>query len=110
MDAIPINREAASYRVEKQKENNRNGYSFMTSPMVLCDEASMRAQGLYSPDLKFADIFLETLENVDTVFLSDNSIMMIVDEELPAYLLGQKDLDSVIATINNRSQNVFNER
>ena len=70
----------------------------------------MRAQGLYSPDLKFADIFLETLENVDTVFLSDNSIMMIVDEELPAYLLGQKDLDSVIATINNRSQNVFNER
>ena len=70
----------------------------------------MRAQHLYSPDLKIAGIFLETLDNVDTVLLSDNAIMMILDEELPAYLLGQKDLDSVIATINNRSQNVFNER
>ena len=110
MDAIPINREAALYRVERQKTNNWNGYSFMVSPMVLFDEVSMRAQHLYSPDLKIAGIFLETLDNVDTVLLSDNAIMMILDEELPAYLLGQKDLDSVIATINNRSQNVFNER
>ena len=110
MDAIPINREAALYRVERQKTNNWNGYSFMVSPMVLFDEVSMRAQHIYSPDLKIADIFLETLDNVDTVLLSDNAIMMILDEELPAYLLGQKDLDSVIATINNRSQNVFNER
>ena len=110
MDAIPINREAAQYRVERQKTNNWNGYSFMVSPMVLFDEVSMRAQHIYSPDLKIADIFLETLDNVDTVLLSDNAIMMILDEELPAYLLGQKDLDSVIATINNRSQNVFNER
>ena len=36
--------------------------------------------------------------------------MMIVDEELSAYLLGQKDLDSVIETINNRAKNVFSER
>lgn len=26
------------------------------------------------------------------------------------FLLGQKDLDTVIATINNRAQNVFSER
>ena len=109
-EAIPINREAALYRVEKQKENNLNGYSYMTSPFSLIDEVAIRAQRLYVPDLKIADIFLETLDTVDTVLLSDNSIMMIIDEELPAYLHGQKDLNSVIATIKNRSQNVLNER
>lgn len=110
MDAIPINREAASYRVERQKKNNWNGYICLNSPFSLSSDMSMRANHLYSPDLKIADIFLEMLDHVDTVLLSDNAIMMIVDEELPAYLLGQKDLNSVIATINNRSQNVFNER
>ena len=109
-DAVPINREAALYRVERQKEDNRNAYDFMTAPYSLYNAAVIRANSLYSPDLKIADIFLETLENVDTILLSDNAIMMIVDEEIPAYLLGQKDLDSVIATINNRSQNVFRER
>ncbi len=82
----------------------------MTSPFVLSNLALIRSFSLYSPDLKIADIFLETLDNIETVLLSDNTIMMIVDEEFPAYLLGQKDLGSVIATINNRSQNVFNER
>jgi len=110
MDAIPINREAACYRVERQKEDNRNGYGFMTSPFSLYNPAVIRANSLYSPDLKIADIFLETLENVDSILLSDNAIMMIMDEEIPAYLHGQKTLDSVIATINNRAQNVFKER
>ena len=110
MDAIPINREAASIRVERQKANNWNGYLCLNSPFSLSSDMSMRANHLYSPDLKIADIFLETLDNVDTVLLSDNAIMMIVDEELPAYILGQKELNSVIAMINNRSQNVFNER
>ena len=109
-DAIPINRKAALYRVEKQTENNQNGYDCMTGPHVLYDPASIRGCGIYSPDLKIAEIFLATLDHVDTILLSDNAIMMIVDEELPAYLLGQKDLDSVIATINNRSTNVFHER
>jgi hypothetical protein len=65
---------------------------------------------IYEPYLEFPQIFLQTLESIDTIFLSDNAIMMIVDEELPAYLLGQKDLDSVIETINNRAKNVFSER
>ena len=62
------------------------------------------------PDTKLEEILLQTFESVDTVLMPDNAVMMIVDEELPAYILGQKDLDTVIATINNRAQNVFNER
>ena len=79
-------------------------YSINNTPPIL------RNLYIYEPYLEFPQIFLQTLESIDTIFLSDNAIMMIVDEELPAYFLGQKDLDSVIETINNRAKNVFSER
>ncbi len=110
IDAIPINRAAELYRVERQSENNRNGYGSVFYPGSINTPAIARNLSIYSPELEFPKIFLQTLENVDTILLSDNAIMMILDEEIPAYLLGQKDLGSVIATINNRSQNVFHER
>ena len=109
-ETIPVNRAAALYRVERQTENNRNGYGAVFYPNSINTAAIARNLSIYSPDLEFSRIFLETLEAVDTILLSDNAIMMIIDEELPAYLLGQKELDSVIATINNRAQNVFKER
>ena len=110
IDTIPINRAAVSYRLERQTENNRNGYSCLFYPYSINTMAIARNLSVYPPEAKFSEILLKTFESVDTIFLSDNAIMMILDEEIPAYLLGQKDLDSVIATINNRSQNVFNER
>ena len=82
----------------------------MFYPNSINTAAIARNLSIYSPDLEFSRIFLETLEAVDTILLSDNAIMMIIDEELPAYLLGQKELESVIATINNRAQNVSKER
>ena len=110
-DTIPINRAATSYRIERQSANNYNGYCDMTGPYSINNTPPiLRNLYIYEPYLEFPQIFLQTLENVDTIFLSDNAIMMIVDEELSAYLLGQKDLDSVIETINNRAKNVFSER
>ena len=50
------------------------------------------------------------LENVDSVMIPDNSVLMIVSEEVPPYLLGQKDIDSVISVINSRTQLGFDER
>ena len=42
---------------------------------------------------------------------SENSDMsMILIEEMPAYFLGQKDLDSVIIIIQDRVQKVLDER
>lgn len=35
---------------------------------------------------------------------------MIIAEEIPPYLIGQKDLDSIIPAINSRTQLVFKER
>ena len=82
----------------------------MFYPGSINTSAIARNLSVFEPDLKFDQIFLQTLESVDSIFLSDNAVMMIVDEELPAYLLGQKDLGSVIETINNRAKNVFRER
>lgn len=42
---------------------------------------------------------------------SENSDMsMILIEEMPAYFLGQKDLDSVIIIIQDRVRKVLDER
>ena len=42
---------------------------------------------------------------------SENSNMsMILIEEMPAYFLGQKDLDSVIVIIQDRVKKVLDER
>ena len=62
------------------------------------------------PDSKVPDFFLETIENIDSVMISDNSVLMIVSEEIPPYLIGQKDIDSVISVINSRTQIVYDER
>lgn len=85
---------------------NKNSWE----PGQLSSDAIYRSTSVYVPDTKLEEILLQTFESVDTVLMPDNAVMMIVDEELPAYILGQKDLDTVIATINNRAQNVFNER
>ncbi|MBO4688505.1 MAG: extracellular solute-binding protein [Clostridiales bacterium] len=109
--AIPVNRAAVSYKVEKEKETNSTAYhSYFDTPDALISEEIFREGSIFEPDSVLPDTFLQTLEGVDTILLSDNAVMMIVSEEIPAYLLGQKDLETVISTINNRTQTVFNER
>lgn len=109
-ETFPINRAATSYRVERLRQVNQVSYDWFQEPGQLSSDAIYRCASVYVPDTKLEEILLQTFESVDTVLMPDNAVMMIVDEELPAYILGQKDLDTVIATINNRAQNVFNER
>ena len=109
--AIPVNRAAVSFKVEKEKEYNQLVYTMLIEdPYALVSEEYFREGSIFEPDSKLPEIFLQTLEGVDTILLSDNAVMMIVSEEIPAYLLGQKDIETVISTINNRTQTVFNER
>lgn len=82
----------------------------METPDALVSEDSFREGSIFKPDSKLPDIFLQSLEDVNTILLSDNAVMMIISEEIPAYLLGQKDMETVIATINNRTKLVFDER
>lgn len=59
----------------------------------------------------------EDIDNLEKIILScskmnspDSSINIILAEEMPAYFLGQKDLDSVIKIAQDRIQKVLDER
>ena len=111
---IPVNRAAAKAKVDMCIADNKIGAGYIksTTPDILGTsvQEALRKEQLFDPSLKLGDIFLDALENVDTLLLPDNSVLVIISEELPPYLLDQKDLDTVIGTINNRTKTVMAER
>ena len=111
---IPVNRAAAKAKVDLCVANNKIGVGYIKSspPDVLgaSYQEAMRMAYLFDTDVNLGGIFLDALENVDTLLLPDNSVLVIISEELPPYLLDQKDLDTVIGTINNRAKTVMAER
>ena len=113
-DAIPVNRAAVMHKLEREKSDNLTGFTRagkLSRDELGCPlDDSLREGKLFDPSTKLDEIFLDMLENVDSVMIPDNSVLMIVSEEMPPYLAGQKDLDSVISAVNNRTKTVFDER
>ena len=65
----------------------------------------------------FSDFSSQDVDFVENIILScsnmrteDPDISIILIEEMPAYFLGQKDLDAVIKIAQNRIQNLLDER
>ena len=59
----------------------------------------------------------KNIDDMEKIILScthskaeDGAVSIILIEEMPAYFLGQKDLDSVIKTAQSRAQKVLDER
>ena len=59
----------------------------------------------------------DDINNLESILLScsrmnneDSAISIILYEEMPAYFLGQKDLDAVIKIAADRAQKVLDER
>ena len=102
------------HKLEREKRDNLTGFTRagklsrdeLGSPL----DDSLREGKLFDPSTKLDEIFLDMLEKVDSVMIPDNSVLMIVSEEMPPYLAGQKDLGSVISAVNNRTKTVFDER
>ena len=61
-------------------------------------------------DKSAVDDYEKVIRSCSCVISEDPSISMIVKEELPAYLTGQKSLDDVIKIINDRAKTVVSER
>jgi undecaprenyl diphosphate synthase len=68
-------------------------------------------------DTNWPDFTKDDLDNLEKIISScthfnsaDASINMILIEEMPAYFLGQKDLDSVVKIAQDRAQKVLDER
>lgn len=64
--------------------------------------------------IRFTEVDITILENIilscSHFDSADTSINIILIEEMPAYFLGQKDLDSVIKIVQDRVQKVLDER
>ena len=73
------------------------------------------AAGTYvTSHMKFTSDDIDNLENIilscSKMDSADSAINAILIEEMPAYFLGQKDLDSVVVVIQDRAQKVLDER
>ena len=104
-DFFIINRNAFRTAAEKANSYYNNG-------------GSMHSNGGGSSPYNGGKMFSETeVDNVERVIMScskmqteDSAISIILIEEMPAYFLGQKNLDTVINIAENRIQKVLDER
>lgn len=113
-ETIPVNRASVLRKIDRETEQNQIGYNRASSvprdAMLNSFEEELRESALFDPATGLPDIFLEMLEGVDSIMIPDNSVLMIVSEEMPPYFVEQKNIDDVIAVINSRTQVVFDER
>ena len=56
------------------------------------------------------DNLFDAIESCSGMRRSDAAISMIIIEEMPPYFLEQKDLESVVAIVQDRAQTVLDER
>ncbi|PWJ71267.1 ABC-type glycerol-3-phosphate transport system substrate-binding protein [Ruminococcaceae bacterium R-25] len=59
---------------------------------------------------KTVNDFEKIIDSCSRIYSEDADISKILIEEMPAYFTGQKDLDSVIAIVQDRVQKVLDER
>ena len=69
---------------------------------ILCEKNGMTEQE--------KSAFAEELERTHEIRVLDDAVMDIVKEEAEGYFLGQKDLNTVVCTIQNRVATVLKER
>ena len=104
-DCFVINRKAFSTAGDKAIEYYNNGGS-------ACSGGMSGSSGSLLSDLSKDDV--DFVENIilssSRVCSEDPSISIVLIEEMPAYFLGQKDLDAVIKIAQNKIQTILNER
>jgi ABC-type glycerol-3-phosphate transport system substrate-binding protein len=107
--STPVNvkafKKAGLKSIEKYNANynrNKSQYSrqeLMSSGLAWCEV-----------DKSAVDEYEKVIRSCSCSISEDPSISVIVKEEMPAYLTGQKSLDDVIKIINDRAKTVVSER
>ncbi len=82
----------------------------MYSSMYTTGELRLMNLPWHSIDYSIADGYKAILMDCTYINFTDPSIVAIVREEMPSYFCGQKTLDEVISTINDRTQIFLDER
>ena len=91
---------------------NRNASQNAGEAAVKYFNTTVRKGSSYYVELSNNDIIKieQTIRSCSRMRSDNSSISMILIEEMPAYFLGQKDLDAVIKIAQNRIQKVIDER
>ena len=99
---IPINKKCAKdLAISEIEETNKN---------VDANKGEKYAKTGEALDPALADRYIEQLSTATTSSFAYHSISVIIYEEIPAYLEGQKSFEDVAKVINDRAQKVLNER
>ena len=72
------------------------------------DPQSAQWYRIYKEDV--VDDYIDALKSANSSNSIDPAIITIVDEEIQAYFAGQKSIEEVTDTIQNRAQTLINER
>ena len=104
---FPVNRNAFETQMNQALEENQLGwelaetdesyFSYMTN---LCGHPTEDDKARLQ----------EVIEGINGFYATDPSAMIIIEEEVPGYFLGQKTVDDVVAIIQSRSETVVQER
>ena len=108
-DTNPINREAAASIVDGALASLNEEYKKNVEEYGYSDEEAIM-MGYSKPKDNARELYLNSLENVSSVYMFDSSIEAIVSEEAQAYFSGQKSVDEFISNLENRVQTVLNEK
>lgn len=73
-------------------------------------EQELIAYGVYHYDVALIDTYQTILESAKSCIKQDTGIIMIVNEEIPAFFSGQKSIEDVADIIQDRAQTVIDER
>ncbi|MBO7426752.1 MAG: extracellular solute-binding protein [Clostridiales bacterium] len=108
-DTNPISKEAAESIVDEALTSLNEEYRKNVEEYGYSDEEAIM-MGYSKPKDNAKEIYLNSLDKVDSVYMFDTSIETIVSEEAQAYFSGQKSVDEFIANLENRVQTVLNEQ
>ena len=98
---------------------SRSGLDQLNQALIADSEEKLKTwnqdpyPGMQHPDKltpEMAEAFVSIVESVTTARKTDPAVLLIIYEEAPAYLLGQKSVDDVADIIQNRCKIIVQER
>ncbi len=109
-DYISVNRNAFNTLMNDMYETNTEYIeSILKYDDYLSEEEVYMYYGLAKIEPDDIDLFRSNIEEISTIASTNATVMMIIDEEIPAYFEGQKSINEVIEIINNRVSVYLNE-
>jgi len=106
---IPINRNVFNTIGQEYVDSNNANIAWLTENMT---DAQIRAEGINPNPVEYSSVavFEELISSASSWVTTDGAVNAIIREEMPAFFAGDKTLEQVVATLENRVHTLINER